>query len=276
MDARPSHRQRPWLAPWRSPVWLLAHPWVIPALLAGYAVVFGASVRWPVLSSLVLAMLLLVAWFTLGQWEYRRIQTEAVRCGFRARFVVVGPQRWWARQLRRLGYPYPLIGPLWEIHALHAVHWSGETPKAAAQAFRATQVRDLQRWLAERPAGVTLLITTFNQWAPGERDLLDTVHAWAYAGPAHPRLPAYFTPRRMQTIQTQMFGAVISTTVRTDPAHWNTWVIPPRMTDAQARLRPSRGTGRWQLAPEGVPAEALVPSDRQATVAPDAPGGGPE
>jgi len=207
------------ITPLQAPAWRTAHPWAFP--LACAASVAAALVWWPVgLAGLGL----IVASLAAESW-WRRF---AVRAGCTARWVIPTSRRWWAHRLRRLGLPPLPPGPVWEIHVQDARRWPGTTPAAAAQTFRAAYRTDMAYWLAHRPPGVSVVSSSFNRPTLAEIDQIVAAGGALAPGAIHPRLAAVMTPAAYGRLQRRMFGAVVSTTRRTDPAQWTTWVVPPR------------------------------------------------
>jgi hypothetical protein len=150
---------------------------------------------------------------------------KAGRHGYRARFWMPAANSWVRRRWRQLGGPPIPPGPIWEVHAQDQRRWPG-SPHQAAQAYRQAYATDMMRLIAMRPQHVSLCCTTFNRLTPEEQAAIHQAGGWIRSGPLHPHLPTLFSPRNMRHIQRRMFGGLVSTTPRTNPAHWTTWVVP--------------------------------------------------
>lgn len=198
----------------RSVLWRQSHP---------------VAVMFIVLSVTGIAALTGAFWLFIGLvwWLFQETgdRWQAGRQGYRARFWTRAPGHWVRRRWRQIGgHPLP-PGPIWEIHAQDQRRWTGSPPEAA-QAYRAAYAQEMAQLIVHRPPIVTLCCTTFNRLTPEEVQTLQKAGGQILPGPLHPRLPHLFSPRTVRRIQRRMFGAVVSTTVRTDPRRWTTWVVP--------------------------------------------------
>lgn len=203
-----------WWPPWHSPAWRLTH---------------AARVWWGLGVSLLLGPLAPVALLALTaslvrEWVWRH---RATRAGCRARWVVPAPEAWWGARLAALGIRLP-PGPVWEMHVHDAHRWSGDSPGEAAARFRVAYTVDMLAWFAARPSHVTLVCTTFNRLTDAERAAITTAGGTVVPGALHPRLAAIMRPAAYRRLQRRLFGGIVSTTVRHDPARWTTWMVPPR------------------------------------------------
>lgn len=206
-----------------GPAWRTAHPWALWVLGLGS---FGLGAVLSVLGAPVWFGLLPLAYLLGALGVEAAWHRRARRAGRYARWVVPSSRRWWARQGRRLGLP-PLTGRLWEIHVDDTWRWPG-TPREAAAAFREAYTLDMVWWINHRPPDVTLAGSTFNRLTPTEQRLITALGGTIVPGAIHPRLARIMTPRAYAALQQRLFGGVVSTTRRDDPARWCTWVLPPR------------------------------------------------
>lgn len=210
------------MSPWQAPAWRMAHPgvlWAVCAVACGLV-----ALCWPLGVALLLSVLTsLVA----EPWCRHR----AFRTGHHARWVMPTSRRWWSRRLAGLNLPALPPGRVWEMHVADSVRWAGLTPVAAAVRFRRAYTTDMRDWIATRPPGVALVCSTFNRLTPEEGACIQAAGGALASGAIHPRLAAAMTPRAYRHLQHRMFGGVVSTTPRTDPTRWTTWVVPARRSD---------------------------------------------
>lgn len=207
------------LTPLQAPAWRLAHP----AAFAWVAAVgLGGLVWW---APSAVAVWGLLATSLLQESRWRRAARQA---GCTARWVIPSSRRWWNRRLVRLGLPsVPAGAALWEIHVQDDYRWRADTPAAAARPFRVAYGRDMAYWLRTRPPHVAVAGSTFNRLTPDEAALIRAAGGQIAPGAVHPRLPRSMTPAAYRRLQIRLFGGVVSTTPRHDPARWTTWVVPP-------------------------------------------------
>ena len=149
----------------------------------------------------------------------------ARRSRTRAIWWTPAPGAWLARQLPT---PRPLGPGVWEVHAQDARRWRGPTPREAARAYRQTYADELIALIRTRPDGVALVSSGFNRLTPEEAAAVRTARGMIWDGPLWPRLLRRYPPWMMALTQRRMFGAVVSTKDRRDPATWVTWVVPAR------------------------------------------------
>ena len=198
----------------RSLLWRQSHPGAVVFIIlvvTGIAALTGAF--W-----IFAGLLLWLFQDTLDRWH-------AGRQGYHARFWTSAPAWWVRRCWRQLGgQPLP-TGPIWEIHAQDQHRWAGSPPEAA-RAYRAAYAQEMAQLIVHRPTTVTLCCTTFNRLTPGEVQTIQNAGGQILPGPLHSRLPRIFTPRTVRSIQRRMFGGIVSTTVRSNPRQWTTWIVP--------------------------------------------------
>ena len=202
-----------WWPPWHSPAWRLAHP-------ASLWVGLGASLLLGPLAPVALTALVASL---VREWVWRH---RATRAGCWARWVIPAPEAWWGARLAALGILLP-PGPVWEMHVHDTHRWPGRWPREAADRFRAAYTADMLAWFAARPPDVTVVCTTFNRLTPAERAAIRAAGGAVVPGALHPRLAATMHPPAYARLQRRLFGGVVSTTVRHDPARWTTWMVPP-------------------------------------------------
>lgn len=134
----------------------------------------------------------------LREWLWR---FHAARLGFRARFVVPGPARWWHSRLNRLGSPPWPRGPVFEMHAIDSGRWTapGRSPAEAARTFRIHCTPYMARWIAQLPDRGLLVGSTFNRLTPDERHWIADMGGWIAPVPIHPRMVTVYGPRASTT-----------------------------------------------------------------------------
>lgn len=207
----------------RSALWRHAHtPWRLAVYGAGVAL--GFTPWWPVG--------LMALWgAALGELAMMGVEAGAKRAarrrGYRVLFVLPCPPRWAARRLRALGYAGPVAHRLWEMHVMDDRRWPAPNADEAVRAFRQAYTAERLRWLDARPAGVGVIFTTYNRLPTEEVAALQDRGAWRAAGALHPRIARAAHRRRVRVAQQRLFGRVVSTRDRTDPATWTTVYVPP-------------------------------------------------
>ena len=214
-----------------SQLWRHPHPWV-------YGVYFGSGLLLSVIvtiglnpwvgcalwMALATAGALAIVWRDVARWM-------AQRRGYQVLYVLPSPARWVSARLARLGYSGPVADRAWEMHVdeQRRWRWPDAAPEAAVRRFRAVYTADRLRWLDARPDDVALIITTFNHLPEAEMTALKAAGAWTASAPLDPRIPRVATARRQRQTQRRMFGGVVSSRDRCDPAGWTTVYVPPRI-----------------------------------------------
>lgn len=208
----------------RSALWRHAHaPWRWAVYGTGFAL--GLTAWWPIgLMALWVSALGDTALIGAEAWAKR----TARRHGYQVLFVLPCPPHWAARRLQALGYAGPVASRLWEMHVMDDRRWSAPTAKEAVRAFRQAYTAERLRWLDERPAGVGVIVTTYNRLPAEEVAALQDRGAWIVHGALHPRIARSAHRWRVAQAQRRLFGQVVSERNRTDPAAWTTAYVPPR------------------------------------------------
>lgn len=212
---------------WRygtSLLWAVRWLAVARAIGVGAAVAAGAAGH-PRISLAVIGLMLAPSLYFLF-WP----GVCARRHGTQAIWWTPAPPRWLARQLPA---PVPLGPAVWEVHAQDARRWRAPTPRAAARAYRQTYADELIALLQHRPDTVAVVSSGFNRLTPAERAAIQAAGGTVWDGPLWPRLLRRYPPWLMRCTQRRMFGAVVSTTDRRDPAVWVTWAVPARYAAAK-------------------------------------------
>lgn len=151
-------------------------------------------------------------------WIATRYQTRAI-------WWTPAPPQWLQRQL-----PDSVsLGPsVWEVHAQDARRWHAPDPHQAARRYRQTYATEVIQVIQTRPDTVALMSSGFNRLTPAEQQAIEAAGGRIWEGPLWPRLLRRYPPWIMRATQRWMFGGVVSTKDRRDPATWVTWAVPAR------------------------------------------------